>query len=73
MNHGKQGMWPQTGNTVLFVSTSREAALRIELNFILTYFKTSQAAPYFYVRKLLTGYREFIFVNICLQKKGNVF
>lgn len=29
MNHGKQGMWPQTGNTVQFVSTLREAALRI--------------------------------------------
>lgn len=34
MNHGKQGMWPQTGYTVPFASTLREAALRIGLFYI---------------------------------------
>lgn len=47
MNHGKQGMWPQTGNTVLFISTLREAALRIGWSFRLNYFKPTRAAPYF--------------------------
>lgn len=47
MDHGKQGMWPQAGNTVPFVSTLGEAALRIGWSFILTYFKTTRAAPYF--------------------------